>query len=253
MVAVGVALLVVSSVRMQGALIDEVDLDVAGRPEDERGFLPMLAQGPSIQDQERVLRSGTVPQTDVISNPEGAGADLFAEPNGTEVDNRPVRLVIPAIGLDAPVVGSALLPVESQAANLYQWRAPDAFAVGWHFSSAQLGESGNTVLNGHHNAFGEVFRDLEALKKGDRIFAFANEDAASYQYEVTDILILEERSQPIETRLRNARLIGATSDERLTLITCWPYVSNTHRLIIIARPLRGAAAGGELHVDQNRP
>lgn len=252
MVAAGAALLFVSSVGLQGALMDEYALRPAGRPEDQRGFLPMLAQGPSIiQHQEGVLRSGTVHQAQVATNPGGAGADLLVQPNGVEIDNRPVRLVIPAIGLDAPVVGSALLPVEDQAANLYQWRAPDAFAVGWHYSSAQLGERGNTVLNGHHNAFGEVFRDLEELKKGDRIFAFTNEGAASFRYEVTDILILEERSQPIETRLRNARLIRETSDERLTLITCWPYVSNTHRLIIIARPLRNAAGGGELHVDQN--
>ena len=30
--------------------------------------------------------------------------------------------------------------------------------------------------------------------------------------------------------------IGDTPDERLTLITCWPYGINDHRLIVIARP-----------------
>ena len=28
-----------------------------------------------------------------------------------------------------------------------------------------------------------------------------------------------------------------TTDERITLITCWPYTSNTHRLIIVAKPI----------------
>jgi LPXTG-site transpeptidase (sortase) family protein len=27
-----------------------------------------------------------------------------------------------------------------------------------------------------------------------------------------------------------------STDERLTLITCWPYETNTHRLIIVALP-----------------
>lgn len=32
------------------------------------------------------------------------------------------------------------------------------------------------------------------------------------------------------------RLLGPTYDERITLITCWPYVSNTHRAVVVAEP-----------------
>jgi sortase A len=49
-------------------------------------------------------------------------------------------------------------------------------------------------------------------------------------------MILPERDQPIEVRLANARYIQPTDDERLTLITCWPYESNTHRVVVIAFP-----------------
>ncbi|MCS6962618.1 MAG: sortase, partial [Thermoflexus sp.] len=49
--------------------------------------------------------------------------------------------------------------------------------------------------------------------------------------------IIPERGRPLSERLANARWIQVTEDERLTLITCWPYTSNTHRLIVIARPL----------------
>ena len=38
-------------------------------------------------------------------------------------------------------------------------------------------------------------------------------------------------------RRANAQWIAPTDDERLTLVTCWPYISNTHRLIIVAKPV----------------
>ncbi len=59
----------------------------------------------------------------------------------------------------------------------------------------------------------------------------------SFVYQVTERLILPERDQPVEVRLENARWIGPSEDERLTLITCWPEDSNTHRLIVVAEPL----------------
>jgi len=37
-------------------------------------------------------------------------------------------------------------------------------------------------------------------------------------------------------RRQNARWIAPTTDERLTLVTCWPYTGNSHRLIIVAKP-----------------
>ena len=37
--------------------------------------------------------------------------------------------------------------------------------------------------------------------------------------------------------MENAAWIMPSEDERLTLVTCWPYTSNTHRLIIVARPV----------------
>ncbi|HOG80388.1 MAG TPA: sortase, partial [Anaerolineaceae bacterium] len=50
-------------------------------------------------------------------------------------------------------------------------------------------------------------------------------------------MILPERNQPVEQRIENARWIEPSVDTRLTLITCWPYESNTHRLVVVARPV----------------
>jgi sortase A len=50
-------------------------------------------------------------------------------------------------------------------------------------------------------------------------------------------MILPERFESSEVRLQNARWIQHSEDERLTLISCWPYESNTHRVIVVAFPI----------------
>ncbi|HID54608.1 MAG TPA: sortase, partial [Anaerolineae bacterium] len=34
-----------------------------------------------------------------------------------------------------------------------------------------------------------------------------------------------------------AEWIMPTEDERITLVTCWPYTDNTNRLIVVAQPV----------------
>jgi LPXTG-site transpeptidase (sortase) family protein len=146
----------------------------------------------------------------------------------------PLRLIIPAIELEAPI-----LPAEAEvvaiAGKSYQvWRAPDQFAAGWHVTSATLGVIGNTVLNGHHNVKGEVFKRLVDLNPGDVVIV--ESESASHHYVILNRMILPEKYAPLAERIANAQWILPSEDERLTLITCWPYESNTHRLILVARP-----------------
>ena len=147
----------------------------------------------------------------------------------------PERLIIPAIGLDAPVIISPKETVQVSGQTFYQWQPPDAFAAGWQEGSALLGVPGNTVLNGHHNVFGEVFGRLVELKIG----GFIEVESRSYRftYVIANRMIVAERDQTIGTRMLNARWILPSDDERLTLVTCWPKTNNTHRLIIVARPV----------------
>ncbi len=91
------------------------------------------------------------------------------------------------------------------------------------------------MLDGHHNVKGEVFRDLWTLQAGDEIILWAGEQARRYR--VAEAVILPERDQPLEVRLANARYIQPTSDERLTLITCWPDDDNSHRAVVVALPV----------------
>ncbi|MDZ4158429.1 MAG: sortase [Anaerolineaceae bacterium] len=148
----------------------------------------------------------------------------------------PIRVYIEAIDLNAPVVAAMVRKVWLGGKQYEQWLAPDEFAAGWHTSSARLGEPGNTVLNGHHNSKGEVFRRLEDLQRGDIVVISGRE--AVYRYRIVNRMIVPEKKLAADGRLENARWISPSEDERLTLVTCWPYESNTHRLILVARRLK---------------
>ena len=149
--------------------------------------------------------------------------------------NAPRHITIPTIGLDAPIAPITTTAVVYNGTTYQQWNVPDGYTAGWHQNSAAIGNAGNLVLNGHHNVNGEVFRDLIDLEKGDELILTS--DDGEHAYEITEKEILAERGQPISVRLQNASWIAPTDDERITLITCWPYTDNSHRLIIVAKPV----------------
>ena len=171
---------------------------------------------------------------------------MAAAPAAVEAQKRqPTRLVIPMLELDAPVKAAELLTWQEGTKLYTQWTVPDEFAVGWHGDSAPLGEVGNTVLNGHHNVHGEVFRDLINLPVGEEIIIYDGDQP--FTYRVTNMELLRNQGVPLRERLANGRWFHSTEDERLTLSTCWPYTSNTHRLVVVAHLVDGeglAQAGG---------
>lgn len=150
----------------------------------------------------------------------------------------PVRIMISSIDLDAPIVPSEIDFKNIAGKEYMQWFVPDEFASGWHSTSAKLGEPGNTVLNGHHNSYGEVFKSLAEVNEGDIIQV--DSEGSRFSYQITNKMILPEKYEQLDVRMNNAQWILPSIDERLTLISCWPYESNTHRLIIVARPIARA-------------
>jgi LPXTG-site transpeptidase (sortase) family protein len=158
-----------------------------------------------------------------------------ALPTATILGQPPDRLVIRSIELDAPVQVVGWRTEQVGGGTVSVWDVPDRRAAGWLQTTAPAGQKGNTVLDGHHNINGQVFKRLVDLKPRDVIELYAGDKL--YQYAVTEKHILPDRDEPLEVRLANARWIEPTDDERLTLVTCWPFTNNTHRLIIVARPL----------------
>ncbi len=65
----------------------------------------------------------------------------------------------------------------------------------FHFS--RLGRAGNVVMSGHHNVYGDVFRDLSKLKEGDESSFTAR---SIFSILMTNIMIFPERWQDAETR-----------------------------------------------------
>jgi len=146
----------------------------------------------------------------------------------------PTRIVANSINLDAKVVEVGWKQMIENGVPNNVWEVVD-YAAGWHKNSKLPGQGGNIVLSGHNNIKGEVFRYLVDLKPGDVVTLYVGEQP--YDYRVTDIFILKDKGEPEVVRRENAKWIGPFNEERLTLVTCWPYTNNTHRLIVIARPL----------------
>ena len=163
-------------------------------------------------------------------------ASAYGPPPG-----QPQRIEIPAIRLDAPITSVGLQAIQQNNQTYYQWQVPNNYKAGWHNNSALLGQPGNTVINGHHNIYGEVFRDLVDLQEGDEIIVHDKNQA--FHYRITLTQILPERGEPIEVRLDNAKWIEPTDKEQLTLITCWPYTDNSHRVVIVAVPIPSGNSG----------
>ncbi len=195
-----------------------------------------LAVVPEVANEPAEETAVLLPET----APEETYPDYFVSAAEAVVTNpeagQPVHIRIPAIDLDTDVVEVGLeKQIADDGESYYQWQVPAGYLVGWHTSSARLGEPGNTVLNGHHNIFGEVFRHLVDLEEGDEITIY--DKTKAYNYRVTQKEILPELGQPLEVRVENAQWIEPTDDERITLISCWPYTGNSHRLVIVAHPV----------------
>ena len=146
----------------------------------------------------------------------------------------PTRIVAKSINLNAKVIEVGWKQVIENGVPTSVSEVAD-YAAGWHKNSKLPGQGGNIVLSGHNNIKGEVFRYLVDLKPGDVVTLYVGEQL--YDYRVTDKFILKEKGEPEAVRRKNAKWIGPFHEERLTLVTCWPYTNNTHRLVVIARPL----------------
>lgn len=146
---------------------------------------------------------------------------------------RAARIAIPTLGVDAVVVEMGWQEVMLNGQLVTDWVVP-LNEVGWSLSSVNPGERGNVVMAGHNNLGTAVFKKLYTLKKGDEI-RVTNITGATFLYRVALSYVVAERDAPMEKRLENARVMLPTEDARLTLISCWPEWSNSHRAIVIAR------------------
>ncbi|MHB0875460.1 MAG: sortase [Anaerolineae bacterium] len=128
----------------------------------------------------------------------------------TAAPGRPSRIVIARIDVDTPVVEGD----DDEALKM---------GVGHHIGSANPGERGNMVLSGHNDVYGEVFRYLDRLGPGDSVVVYSGTE--SFEYTVRDTRIVEPN---------DVSVLEATQSPALTLVSCYPYLIDTHRIVVVA-------------------
>lgn len=136
---------------------------------------------------------------------------LASIPIPTPGPEQAIRIQIPALSVDAPVV---------QGDGWQQLKK----GVGQHIGSVNPGENGNVVLSAHNDIFGEIFRDLDKLELGDEIVLYTNQ--RSHTYIVTESQVVEP------TRVE---VMAPTTQPTATLISCYPYLVDDQRIVITAR------------------
>ena len=121
-----------------------------------------------------------------------------------------IRIQIPAINVDAPVV---------QGDGWEQLKK----GVGQHIGTADPGQVGNVVLSGHDDIFGEIFRDLDKLKPGDEVIVFTNQK--QYTYVVDGTQLVEPTAVDV---------MAPTGSPDVTLISCYPSLVDKQRIVVRA-------------------
>jgi LPXTG-site transpeptidase (sortase) family protein len=146
---------------------------------------------------------------------------------------KPTHITVPDLDIDAEIhqVGYEVKEVEGQ--RVREWDVA-SYAAGHHNTSAHPGEGGNIVVTGHNDWEGEVFRTLEYAKHGQEVFITTEE--GEHRYIIQEIHMRREVGASLEERLETGRFMADMPEERLTLITCWPYGINDHRVIVVAVP-----------------
>ena len=122
-----------------------------------------------------------------------------------------VRIEIPAIKIDAPVV---------QGDGWEQLKK----GVAQHIGSANPGESGNVVFSAHNDVYGELFRNLDQLKPGDQVMLYTQQRQYVYVVDRTEIV------EPT-----TVEVMASTGAPTVTLISCYPYLVDKQRIVVFAR------------------
>ncbi len=122
----------------------------------------------------------------------------------------PTRIVIPKINVDAPIVAGV------------GWEDLKK-GVGHLPGSAHPGERGNLYLAAHNDIYGEIFRYLDDLEPGDDYFVYGG--GRKFRYVVKEKRIIE----PTEVDV-----MLPTTEPVATLQTCYPYLIDSHRLVVVS-------------------
>jgi sortase A len=140
------------------------------------------------------------------------------------------RLQIPSLGVDVVVV---------------EGTTADALRAGaGHYPGYPLPCSvGNVAIAGHRTTYGKPFTNLDQLKPGDQIILTTPIGTCTYQVDQKPFVVLPTDLQVVATPPTPAPPPGTTDPTNLlTLTTCTPKGSATHRLVVQASMISSQSA-----------
>lgn len=132
-------------------------------------------------------------------------------PVPTPAPDQAIRIQIPSINVDAPVV---------QGDGWEQLKK----GVGQNIGSANPGQTGNIILSAHNDVYGELFRYLDKLAPGDQVVLYTQQ--RQYVYLVDRTAVVEPTA---------VEVMASTGSPTVTLISCYPYLVDKQRIVVFAR------------------
>jgi sortase A len=178
---------------------------------------PMLTLNQVVLPGGHKWVEGQTPSLNIEEIPENvrfAVADQITRPviaRPPQTDDTALLVNIPKLGIEQTIVqGSdweALKQGVGQVLNGYD----------------PANETGNVALTAHNDIYGELFRDIDQLAPGDQ-FQIQTRDQV-YLYEVTGSEVVEPT---------DVHVLQSQGKATATLISCYPYRVNSHRMIVYA-------------------
>ena len=169
----------------------------------------------------------------VLSFDPAVRAALESQVSASSTLAAPTLLVIPSIGVRAPVESVGTKPDGSMA-------TPRGFTTaGWYARGAAPGAPGNAIFAGHVNnalTTAGVFEHLSDLRVGEYI-TVSDQSGKALVYMVTEVAVYDTATAPL------ARIFATTGPSGIVLITCdGDWVASEHsfakRLVVYGRLLK---------------
>ncbi len=168
----------------------------------------------------------------VTASANGIADEYTIPPLEIEVYPTDMRVVIPRINQNVPVVG-----VKNENLIARRWEELEKDIQGAlrsgvvHYPGTSLpGDRGNVVITGHSSyyawdpgRFKDVFALLHDVQVKDRVVVYFNQKKFIYEVDKKEVVLPKD-----------VDVLSATNHEQLTLITCTPIGTNLKRLVVTA-------------------
>lgn len=144
-----------------------------------------------------------------------------------------------------PIIGSVEIPIINVDLPIYHGSSEDVLSKGaGHLENSSLpsGELGtHSVITAHRGLpTSKMFRDLNDLKIGDQFYIHVLDEIVAYEVDTINMVL------PSETDWLKIE----ENSNQMTLLTCDPYMINTHRLLVTGHRIPYIADESENEPDR---